>query len=45
MLARSDIVINCNDPLVECGSLHHILTSGHRRTEALPVEEEVSLSE
>jgi proline racemase len=44
VLASSDIVINCNDPLVECGSLHHIVTSGHRKTEeALPVEEEASL--
>ncbi|MCK0753900.1 proline racemase family protein [Chromohalobacter japonicus] len=46
MLARSDIVINCNDPLVECGSLHHIVTSGHRKAEAaLTVEEEASLSD
>lgn len=30
VLARSDIIINCNDPMVECGGLHHILTTGHR---------------
>ncbi|WP_445158444.1 proline racemase family protein [Halomonas sp. E14] len=30
VLARSEIVINCDDPLVECGGLHHILTSRHQ---------------
>lgn len=29
VLARSEIVVNCEDPLVECAGLHHILTSGH----------------
>ncbi|RDB43592.1 proline racemase [Halomonas sp. DQ26W] len=29
VLARSEIVINCDDPMVECGSLHHILGSRH----------------
>ncbi|MEA3252753.1 MAG: proline racemase family protein [Pseudomonadota bacterium] len=33
VLARSDTVINCDDPMVECGGLHHILTSGHRQEE------------
>ncbi|MEQ6889457.1 proline racemase family protein [Halomonas sp. CS7] len=32
VLAHSDIVVNCTDPLVECAGLHHILTTG--RTEA-----------
>ena len=27
VIARSDIVINCDDPLVNCDGLHHILTS------------------
>jgi hypothetical protein len=22
-------VVNCDDPMVECGSLHHILSSRH----------------
>jgi proline racemase len=26
VIARSDIVVNCDDPMVECGSLHHILS-------------------
>ncbi|TVM04677.1 MAG: proline racemase [Halomonas sp.] len=26
VLAHSDIVINCDDPMVNCGKLHHILT-------------------
>lgn len=26
VIARSDIVINCDDPMVECGSLTHILS-------------------
>lgn len=29
VIARSDIVVNCEDPMVECDGLHHILTSGH----------------
>ncbi|SFU69893.1 proline racemase family protein [Halomonas korlensis] len=29
VLARSDIVINCEDSLVECLGLHHILSSRH----------------
>ncbi|MFL1467322.1 proline racemase family protein [Marinobacter sp. HN1S83] len=29
VIARSDIVVNCDDPMVECDGLHHILTSGH----------------
>ena len=32
VLAHSDIVVNCTDPMVECSGLHHILTAG--RTEA-----------
>jgi len=28
VLARSEIVVNCDDPLVECAGLHHILTCG-----------------
>ena len=27
VLARSEIVVNCDDPLVECDGLHHILSS------------------
>ncbi|WP_346795479.1 proline racemase family protein [Halomonas sp. Bachu 37] len=27
VLARSEIVVNCHDPMVDCGGLHHILTS------------------
>ncbi|MFY0989746.1 proline racemase family protein [Halomonas sp. C05BenzN] len=33
VLARSDIVVNCEDPMVECAGVHHILTSGHHDTE------------
>ncbi len=29
VLARSDIVVNCEDSLVECVGLHHILSSRH----------------
>ncbi|AMC99410.1 MULTISPECIES: proline racemase family protein [Halomonas] len=29
VLARSEIVVNCDDRMVECGSLHHILSSRH----------------
>ena len=29
VLARSDIVVNCDDPLVECAGLHHILSTGN----------------
>ncbi|MCG2582587.1 MAG: proline racemase family protein [Marinobacter sp.] len=29
VIARSDIVVNCDDPMVECDGLHHILTSSH----------------
>ncbi|MCE9683913.1 proline racemase family protein [Halomonas alkalisoli] len=29
VLARSEIVVNCEDHMVECGSLHHILSSRH----------------
>ena len=29
VLARSEIVVNCDDPMVECAGLHHILTSRH----------------
>lgn len=29
VIARSDIVVNCDDPMVECDSLHHILSSRH----------------
>lgn len=28
VIARSEIVINCDDPMVECSGLRHILTSG-----------------
>lgn len=30
VLARSETVINCDDPMVECAGLHHILSGGHR---------------
>jgi len=30
VIARSDIVVNCDDPLVDCGALHHLLSSRHR---------------
>lgn len=33
VLAHSDIVVNCEDPMVECAGLHHILSSGHRSVE------------
>ncbi|WP_373190392.1 proline racemase family protein [Halomonas sp.] len=29
VLARSDIVVNCNDALVDCTGLHHILSAAH----------------
>ncbi|MEX2476733.1 proline racemase family protein [Marinobacter sp.] len=29
VIARSDIVINSDDPMVDCDSLHHILSSRH----------------
>lgn len=29
VLSRADIVVNCDDPMVECGGLTHILTSAH----------------
>lgn len=29
VLNRADIVVNCDDPMVECGGLTHILTSAH----------------
>lgn len=29
VLSRADIVVNCEDPLVDCRSLTHILTSAH----------------
>jgi len=28
VLARSDIVVNCNDAMVQCDGLHHILSAG-----------------
>ncbi|WP_136065805.1 proline racemase family protein [Modicisalibacter radicis] len=33
VLARSDVIVNCDDPMVECDGLHHILTAGHRNVE------------
>lgn len=30
VLAESTIVINCEDPMVRCGELHHILSDRHR---------------
>jgi len=30
VLSRSDIVINCDDPMVACGELHHILSDRHQ---------------
>ncbi|MBB5321411.1 proline racemase family protein [Marinobacter oulmenensis] len=36
VIARSDIVVNCDDPMVECGSLHHILSSRHRHNLSTP---------
>jgi proline racemase len=39
VLAHSDIVINCDDPLVNCGELHHILSDRHHPPRAeLPSE-------
>lgn len=32
VIARSDIVVNCDDPMVECDSLHHILSGRHAGT-------------
>lgn len=29
VLSRADIVVNCDDPMVDCGGLTHILTSAH----------------
>jgi len=29
VLAESSIVINCDDPMVACGELHHILSDRH----------------
>ena len=29
VIAHSDIVINCDDPMVDCSSLHHILSNRH----------------
>lgn len=31
VLAHSNIVLNCEDPLVNCAGLHHILTDAHPR--------------
>lgn len=28
VIAKSDIVVNCDDPMVECSGLTHILTQG-----------------
>lgn len=33
VLAHSNIVINCDDPLVNCGELHHILSDRHHPRE------------
>jgi len=33
LLARSDIIVNCEDSLVECDGLHHILSSRHSGTD------------
>lgn len=30
VIARSEIVVNCEDPLVDCDSLHHILSGRHQ---------------
>lgn len=30
VIAHSDIVVNCDDPMVECDGLHHILSSRHK---------------
>ncbi|KAE8544037.1 proline racemase family protein [Marinobacter nauticus] len=29
VIAHSDIVVNCDDPMVDCDGLHHILSSRH----------------
>lgn len=29
VIARSEIVVNCDDPMVDCGSLHHVLSDSH----------------
>jgi len=29
VLAHSRTVVNCEDPMVDCGGLHHILSDGH----------------
>ncbi len=29
ILSRSQTVVNCEDPMVQCAGLHHILTDGH----------------
>lgn len=34
VLARSDIVVNCEDPMVECAGLHHILSTAHSSPDA-----------
>ncbi|WP_163576291.1 proline racemase family protein [Halomonas faecis] len=33
VLSRAEVVVNCEDPMVECAGLHHILTSGHHAGE------------
>lgn len=33
VLARSEIVVNCSDPMVECAGLHHILADGEHPLE------------
>ncbi|WP_148255032.1 proline racemase family protein [Aidingimonas lacisalsi] len=38
VLARSDIVINCGDPIVRCDSLHHILSDVQNSDAQLVVE-------
>ena len=30
VIARSDIVVNCDDPMVDCDGLHHILSARHK---------------
>jgi len=30
VLNRTDIIVNCDDPMIECGGLEHILTSAQR---------------
>jgi proline racemase len=34
VIARSDIVVNCDDPMVTCASLRHILSTQHPEPEA-----------